>query len=258
MNGAAETAVRMGRAYAARAAPADMRGSGYLARIRMLPQQPGVRASMGVLIQPRVGLHVARMKMVMVVRRSFLRRPLVMGVIMSVRAGCGRVHFMSHARQHASHGRPRGPAPSFPGLLPYRLPARVQPGFRFLRIHDRSRPAARVGLPLRLTGAPVHLPRRVSRPHREAPQCSICACDASKFPSIPFLTCGARSWAPQGVRRNYARTHTAGTGRRDFSNDVRQPGQRPGWSYPSSAHSRCSSLLNGKNCLQSRQLRFLA
>ena len=93
---------------------------GYLARIRVLPQQPGVRAGMGVLIQPRVGLHVAGMKMVMVVRRSFLRRPLVMGVIMSVRAGCGRVHYMSDARQHASHGRPRVPAPSFPGLLLYR------------------------------------------------------------------------------------------------------------------------------------------
>ena len=55
---------------------------------------------MGVPVHIGVGLRVDQVKMVMLVRGQFRRRPRAMGVIVSVRAGRGRVHFMSHARQH--------------------------------------------------------------------------------------------------------------------------------------------------------------
>ncbi len=59
-----------------------------------------VSAGMGVAVQPPVGFHVFKMKMVMFVRGKFRGRNPAMGVIVSVRARCGRVDIVTDARQH--------------------------------------------------------------------------------------------------------------------------------------------------------------
>jgi len=54
---------------------------------------------MVVPVQLPIGFYVAEMKVIMVVRGSFLRGPPAMAVIMSVRARYGRVHVMTSLRQ---------------------------------------------------------------------------------------------------------------------------------------------------------------